>query len=73
MILSFAGRDTEQPFNAIARRAITPPRSIRFGIFSGQSDDFWHGLAVECECRAIPSQRPQLTAHIQPAQTPGAA
>jgi plasmid maintenance system antidote protein VapI len=57
----------------LGKRSITPAMSIRFGVFSGQSDDFWHGLAVECECRALPSQRPQLTAHIQPAQTPGAA
>jgi antitoxin HigA-1 len=57
----------------LGRRAITPPMSIRFGVFFGQSDDFWHGLQVECEFRALASQRRKLTAHIQPAQTLGAA
>jgi len=39
----------------LGRRAITPPVSIRFGVFLGQSDDFWHDLQVECEFRALAS------------------
>jgi addiction module HigA family antidote len=34
------------------RRGITPQMSIRFGAFLGQSEDFWHGLQVECDFRA---------------------
>ena len=57
----------------LGRRAITPPMSIRFGVFFGQSDDFWPGIHVECEFRALTSQPLKLTAHIQPAQALGAA
>ena len=32
----------------LGRRSITPPMSIRFGAFFGQSDKFWHGIQVEC-------------------------
>ena len=31
------------------RRSITLALSIRFGAFFGQSDEFWHGLQVECD------------------------
>ena len=33
----------------LGRRSITPPMSIRFGAFFGQSDKFWHGIQVECD------------------------
>ena len=33
------------------KRAITPAMSIRFGAFFGQSEQFWHGLQVECDFR----------------------
>lgn len=35
------------------KRSITPAMSIRFGAFFGQSDEFWHGLQVECDFRAL--------------------
>ena len=64
--------------NAMARAIGVAPRaineivlgrrmSIRFGIFFGQSEDFWHGLQVECDFRALAKDRKKLTAHIQPA------
>ena len=49
------------------RRSITPAMSIRFGAFFGQSDEFWHGLQVECDFRRITAQRDRLTAGITPA------
>jgi addiction module HigA family antidote len=51
----------------LGRRAITPPMSIRFGAFFSQSPEFWHGLQVECDFRALAKKRKQLTARIQPA------
>ena len=50
-----------------ARRSITPAMSIRFGTFFGQSEDFWHGIQVECDFRALAKDRKKLIAHIQPA------
>ena len=52
-----------------ARRSITPAMSIRFGTFFGQSDEFWHGLQVECNSRKLASEKQRLTADIQPAST----
>ena len=49
------------------RRSITPAMSIRFGAFFGQSDEFWHGLQVECDFRRLAGQRGRLTAGVQPA------
>ena len=49
------------------RRSITPAMSIRFGAFFGQSDQFWHGLQVECDFRKLARDRPQLIEGIQPA------
>ena len=40
-----------------ARRSITPAMSIRFGAFFGQSDEFWHGLQVECNFRKLASEK----------------
>ncbi len=51
----------------LGKRAITPAMSIRFGAFFGQSEDFWYGLQVECDFRALARQRRKLTAGITPA------
>ena len=49
-----------------ARRSITPAMSIRFGAFFGQSDEFWHGIQVECEFRRLAAERERLVADIRP-------
>ena len=49
----------------LGRRAITPSMSIRFGAFFGQTPEFWHGLQVECDFRALTKQAKRLTAKIQ--------
>jgi len=41
--------------------------SIRFGVFFGQTDGFWHGLQVETDFRALAKQRRQIIAAITPA------
>jgi len=51
----------------LGKRSITPAMSIRFGVFFGQSDTFWHGIQVECDFRALASKRKQLVSAIQPA------
>ena len=51
----------------LGRRSITPPMSIRFGAFFGQSDKFWHGVQVECDFRKLAAERKRLIAGIQPA------
>ena len=51
----------------LGRRSITPPMSIRFGVFFGQSDQFWHGVQVECDFRRLAGDRSRLIAGIQPA------
>ncbi len=35
------------------KRSITTAMSIRFGAFFGQSDEFWHGLQIECDSRKL--------------------
>ena len=50
-----------------ARRSITPAMSIRFGAFFGQSDEFWHGIQVECEFRRLADEKQRLIADIRPA------
>ena len=50
------------------RRSITPQMSIRFGAFFGQSDQFWHGIQVECDFRALSKKRKQLTSGVLPAR-----
>src|SRR5436190_3495668 len=52
----------------LGRRAITPAMSIRFGAFFDQSEEFWHGLQVECDFRALAKTRRQLIAGITPAR-----
>ena len=54
-----------------ARRSITPALSIRFGAFFGQSDEFWHGLQVECDFRKLARKEKRLTDGIRPASTLG--
>jgi len=51
----------------LGKRAITPSMSIRFGVFFNQSPEFWHGLQVECDYRAISKKKKQLTSKIRPA------
>ena len=50
-----------------SKRSITPAMSIRFGAFFGQSDEFWHGIQVECDFRRLARDKQRLTAGIQPA------
>src|SRR3954463_5045427 len=52
----------------LGRRAITPAISIRFGAFYGQSEEFWHGVQVECYFRALAKTLRQLTAKVRPAR-----
>lgn len=52
----------------LANRAITPTMSIRFGAFFEQSPEFWHGIQVECDFRALAKDRDQLTAKVRPAR-----
>lgn len=51
------------------RRSITPSMSIRFGAFFNQSDQFWHGIQVECDFRKLAGDKPRLVAGIQPVTT----
>jgi addiction module HigA family antidote len=51
----------------LGRRSITPTMSIRFGLFFRQSENFWHGLQMECDFRALAKDRRRLTASIRPA------
>ena len=51
------------------RRSMTPAMSIRFGAFFGQSDEFWHGIQVECDFRRIAADKRGLTAGIKPASS----
>ena len=51
------------------KRSITPAMSIRFGAFFGQSDEFWHGIQVECDFRRLAHDKHKLIADIQPAST----
>lgn len=49
------------------KRSITPTMSIRFGAFFGQSEDFWHGIQVECDFRALRHEKAKLVRNVQPA------
>lgn len=53
----------------LGKRSITPQMSIRFGAFFDQSEDFWHGIQVECDFRALREKAKELTRDIQPAST----
>ncbi len=48
----------------LGKRLITPAISIRFGTFFDQSSEFWHGLQVECDFRALAKYRKRLSARI---------
>lgn len=52
----------------LGKRAITPPMSIRFAAFFGQSETFWHGIQVECDFRALSQEKKKLTKGITPAK-----
>ena len=54
-----------------ARRSITSAMSIRFGAFFNQSDEFWHGLQVECDFRKLAHEKKRFTDSIRPASTLG--
>ena len=49
----------------LGHRAITPVMSIRFGAFFGQTPEFWHGLQVECDFRALGKKQKKLTGSRQ--------
>ena len=51
------------------KRSITPAMSIRFGAFFGQSDEFWHGIQIECDFRRLAHDKHKLIVGIQPAST----
>ena len=51
----------------LGKRSITPAMSIRFGAFFEQSPEFWHGIQVECDFRALASEAPKLVKHVRPA------
>lgn len=53
----------------LGRRSITPAMSIRFGAFFGQSDEFWHGIQIECDFRSLAGKKKRLTSGIRPAST----
>lgn len=50
------------------KRAITPQMSLRFGAFFGQSDEFWHGIQVECDFRALRAEAKKLKNAVTPAK-----
>ena len=52
----------------LGKRAITPVMSIRFGKFFNQSENFWHGVQVECDFRALAKQRKQIVARVRSAK-----
>ena len=49
------------------KRSITPSMSIRFGAFFEQSEDFWHGIQIECDFRALAAEKKKLVARVKPA------
>jgi addiction module HigA family antidote len=50
----------------LGKRAISPVMSIRFGKFFNQSENFWHGIQVECDFRALAKRRKQIVAKVRP-------
>lgn len=46
-----------------------PQMSIRLGAFFGQSEDFWHGVQVECDFRALREKAPRITQYVQTAES----
>ncbi len=51
----------------LGKRSITPQMSLRFGRFFGQSDEFWHGIQVECDFRQLKKDRDSILANVTPA------
>ena len=51
----------------LGKRSITPIMSIRFGLFFGQSENFWRGIQTECDFRTLEKERAALKKSIQPA------
>ncbi|ADE55731.1 HigA family addiction module antitoxin [Coraliomargarita akajimensis] len=51
------------------KRSITPQMSIRFGAFFKQSDDFWHGIQVDCDFRALNKKKSKITRYVQTAES----
>ncbi len=52
----------------LGKRAISPSMSIRFGAFFAQTPEFWHGLQVDCDFRALAKQSRKLTAKVTSAR-----
>ena len=52
----------------LGKRAISPSMSIRFGAFFAQTPEFWHGLQVDCDFRALSRQSRRLTAKVTSAR-----
>ncbi|MCF3651525.1 HigA family addiction module antitoxin [Synoicihabitans lomoniglobus] len=51
----------------LGKRSITPAMSIRFGAFFDQSPQFWHGIQVDCDFRALATDTPRLVKAVRPA------
>lgn len=51
-----------------SKRSITPKMSIRFGAFFGQSENFWHGIQVECDFRALRKEAKKLVKNVKTAE-----
>ena len=52
----------------LGKRTITPSMSIRFGAFFAQTPEFWHGLQVDCDFRALAKDSRKLTAKVTSAR-----
>ena len=52
----------------LGKRAISPSMSIRFGAFFAQTPEFWHGLQVDCDFRALAKNSRKLTAKVTSAR-----
>ncbi|MDQ5980458.1 MAG: antitoxin HigA [Verrucomicrobiota bacterium] len=52
----------------LGKRAISPTMSIRFGAFFAQTPEFWHGLQIDCDFRALAKHSRKLTAKVTPAR-----
>ncbi|MCC5022185.1 MAG: HigA family addiction module antidote protein [Candidatus Synoicihabitans palmerolidicus] len=51
----------------LGKRSITPAMSIRCGAFFEQSSQFWHGIQVDGEFRALAGEATKLIENIRPA------
>lgn len=52
----------------LGKRSITVEMSSRFGEFFEQSPEFWHGLQIECDFRALKKKNKQSKKKIVPAR-----